>query len=114
MKSFILKTGRNKYHRVMVCDLEYIQAHKGRTIVCYKGETLNTAFPFKDLLNSLNGQIFQCHRSFAVNLDAVTDFTNDSITLPSKTLALGVNYKNDFKKRMFERSPLFHIKQEEV
>lgn len=101
-KKFIVKTGRNVYHRILLSDLEYIQASKGRTILICE-ETLNTSTPFKDVLIALDGKLFQCHRSYAVNLDLVISFTNDSITLSNKRIPLGTKYKNAFLECMFEK-----------
>ena len=101
-KKLIVKTGRNVYHRILWSDLEYIQASKGRTILICK-ETLNTSTSFNDVLSALDGKLFQCHRSYAVNLDLVKSFTHDSITLINKTLPLGGKYKNAFLECMFER-----------
>jgi|TARA_B110000902_G_C14107454_1_gene513012 DNA-binding LytR/AlgR family response regulator len=107
--NLIVKTGRSLYHRIELSDLEFIQAHKGRTIVMCK-QKLNTAAPFKDVISVLNGNIFKCHRSYAVNLDAVISFTNDSIRLPSKVLPLGSKYKEIFIQLMFEKNTLITSK----
>ena len=107
--NLIIKTGRSLYHRIKLSDLEFIQAHKGRTIVMCK-EKLNTASSFMDVLSVLNGNILKCHRSYAVNLDAVISFTPDSIRLPSKVLPLGSKYKEIFIEKMLEKNTLITSK----
>jgi len=104
-KVIIIKTGRNKFNRINLDDLKYIQASKGRTIVFCK-EKLNTATSFKDVVAVLGGNLFQCHRSFAVNIDFVESFTNDTILVGSKNIPLGAMYKSTFLDFMFTKNTL--------
>tara|TARA_B110000902_G_scaffold10250_1_gene12462 strand:- start:37 stop:396 length:360 start_codon:yes stop_codon:yes gene_type:complete len=104
-KVIIIKTGRNKFNRINLDDLKYIQASKGRTIVFCK-EKLNTATSFKDVVAVLSGNLFQCHRSYAVNIDFVESFTNDTILVGSKNIPLGAIYKSAFLDFMFAKNIL--------
>lgn len=112
MENFIIKTGRANHHLIKLGDLEYIHADKGRTIVMTDGEEINTALTFHELLDDLKGSLFRCHRSFAINLNLVKGFTHDSIRLPSRSVPLGAKYLEDFKKIMFDKTPLLQIKND--
>jgi len=104
-KIIIIKTGRNKFNRINLEDLKYIHASKGRTIVFCK-EKLNTATPFKEVVAFLSGDLFQCHRSYAVNIDFVESFTNDTILVGNKNIPLGAIYKSAFLDFMFSKNTL--------
>ena len=93
MKTYIFKEGRNNYHRVNLSDIIYIKADKGRTTITCTTLTINSPLHFNVVLNTLNDNLFQCHRSYAVNLDKISKFNSDSIYLSEHRVSLGSKYK---------------------
>jgi len=55
---------------------------------------------FKDVLSNMGDALFQCHRSYAINLDKITKFNTDSIYLSKHIINLGTKYKNELFDKM--------------
>ena len=100
MKTYIFKEGRNNYHCVNLADILYIKAETGRTIIICTTMEIKSPLHFKDVLNILGVNLFQCHRSYAVNLDKITKFNTDSIYLSKHIINLGTKYKNELFDKM--------------
>jgi len=100
MNTYIFKEGRNDYHRVNISDILYIKAEKGRTIIVCSALEIKSPLHFKEVLDIMGESIFQCHRSYAINLDKITKFNTDSIYLSKHIINLGTKYKNELFDKM--------------
>ena len=100
MKTYIFKEGRNDYHRVNLSDILYIKAEKGRTIITCNTMEIKSPLHFNEVLIALGDSLFQCHRSYAINLDKITKFNTDSINLSKHLVNLGTKYKESFFEQM--------------
>ena len=100
METYIFKEGRNDYHRVIQSDILYVKAEKGRTIIICKTMEIKSPLNFKQVLIILGDTLFQCHRSYAINLDKIIKFNTDSIYLSKHVVNLGSKYKNDLFHKM--------------
>ena len=103
MKTYIFKEGRNNYHRVKLSDIIFIKADKGRTVITCTTLEINSPLHFNVVLNTLNDSLFQCHRSFAVNLDKISKFNTDTIYLSKHSVSLGTKYKTALFERMLTK-----------
>ena len=80
-KSILLKTPDRGTVRLELRDIRYFESNN-KTVVAH---TLNgpvvCAAKISELAEALGGGFFRCHRSYLVNLDMVSGFTRDTVTL---------------------------------
>lgn len=73
-------------HRVSLCDIEYIEAQRKKSVVVLtSGERIIAYHPFHYFEDMLLKEkyFFKCHRSYIIHLLCITTYTKNDITLRS-------------------------------
>lgn len=102
---FFIKTdGKNKFKRVAVADIFYIESIKNYIVVHTLDEqivTYNTLKYFEEKLPE--NQFIKIHKSFVVALNKIEKTDNNEVWLLQKNLPLGDTYKSNFFGKINER-----------
>lgn len=102
---FFIKTdGKNKFKRVAVADIFYIESIKNYIVVHTFDEqivTYNTLKYFEEKLPE--NQFIKIHKSFMVALNKIEKTDNNEVWLLQKNLPLGDTYKGNFFGKINER-----------
>lgn len=97
---FFFKTdGKNKFSKVFLDDILYIESLKNYIAIQLKDEQIITYSTLKSIKESLPENTFiQTHKSFIVALKHIDKIDNDSVWIQKKELPIG----NTYKKLFFE------------
>lgn len=102
---FFIKTdGKNKFRRVEIADIFYIESIKNYIVIHTPDEqivTYNTLKYFEE--NLPNNQFIKIHKSFIVAFNKIEKTDNNEVWILQKNLPLGDTYKNDFFAKINER-----------
>lgn len=102
---FITITNGGIHHRIILSDVEYLEAQGKHVEISMKdgrklkaNEALNT---FEKYFEG-NLEFFKCHRSFIINLSQVSSYSAKEISMRSQaTIPLSRNLIKDFKEAYF-------------
>lgn len=102
---FFIKTdGKNKFKRVAVDDIFYVESIKNYIVIHTFDEqivTYNTLKYFEEKLPENN--FVKIHKSFIIALNKIEKTDNNEVWLLQKNLPLGDTYKIDFFTKINER-----------
>mgnify|MGYP000742727305 CR=1 FL=1 len=90
-----------RFIRVAIDQIDFLEA-SGHYMVMYLGEEqISSGIGFSEFLskNVLNS-IVRVHRSYAVNINRVTDFDDTHIYFSQKMVPISESYKKAFRKRI--------------
>ena len=99
---FFLKTdGKNKFSKVFLDDILFIEGLKNYASVYLKNERIITYSTLKSLVNSLPEDNFiQTHRSYIISIKAIDKIENDSLWIQKKELPIGNTYRKSFFEKI--------------
>lgn len=99
---FFVKTdGKNKFAKVKLTEILYVESIKNYVIIHTKKEQLVTYSTLKSIQESLAENIFiKIHKSYIVALDKVEKTESYTVWINGKDLPLGDTYKTDFFKKI--------------
>ena len=84
-KSIVVK-GTDSVHRILLSDIEYIEAQGKQVLFALSGgntvEALDPFYAYEDKLLLEDG-FFKCHRSYVVNVYKINTYTQKEITMRS-------------------------------
>ncbi len=84
----------NRWKRVLVSEIIYLETQMNYTVVVTKDETMKILVTMKVFKASLPpDQFIQVHRSFVVNLAEVTSFSILRVWVGEKAIPIGEKYK---------------------
>lgn len=84
----------NKKHiKVALSDITYIESRKEYIIINTADQQLQTKEKISAFIKSLPQNFIRVHRSFIVNTDHITAFTNQDIEIKEKEIPIGLSYK---------------------
>ena len=87
---FNLKQRKNNYltiswnrreHNILLDDIIYIERNLRTTTIYCTSSTYHTSEKLAKLLERLDQNFVCCHRSYLINLNQITDFENNLVTL---------------------------------
>ncbi len=90
-----------KQIKVKLNDIRYIQGLKDYLQIHTKEHTFITKLTMKKLLKSLPARFIQVHRSYIVNQDHISAFTNNDIEVGDTEIPIGETFQYDIR-RLFE------------
>jgi DNA-binding LytR/AlgR family response regulator len=98
---FFFKTdGKNKFSKVFLDDILYIEGLKNYVSIFLKNERIITYSTLKNLVESLPKINFiQTHKSYIISIKAIDKIDNDSLWINEKELPIG----NTYRKLFFEK-----------
>jgi len=104
---FFVKTdGKNRYQRIEVKDIYYIESIKNYLVIHTVSEQVVTYNTLKYFEENLPPQLFiKIHKSFIVSIGKIEKTDNAEVWVHGKSLPLGNTYKNEF----FDRIERFKI-----
>lgn len=102
---FFIKTdGKNKFKRVAVADIFYIESIKNYIVIHTHDEQIVTYNTLKYFEEKLPDNLFvKIHKSFVIALNKIEKTDNNEVWLLQKNLPLGDTYKIDFFTKVNER-----------
>lgn len=102
---FFIKTdGKNKFKRVAVADIFYIESIKNYIVIHTHDEQIVTYNTLKYFEKKLPDNLFvKIHKSFVIALNKIEKTDNNEVWLLQKNLPLGDTYKVDFFTKVNER-----------
>jgi DNA-binding LytR/AlgR family response regulator len=102
---FFIKTdGKNKFKRVAVADIFYIESIKNYIVIHTHDEQIVTYNTLKYFEEKLPDNLFvKIHKSFVIALNKIEKTDNNEVWLLQKNLPLGDTYKIDFFMKVNER-----------
>lgn len=95
---FFFKTdGKNKFSKVFIDDILYIESLKNYISIQLKNEQIITYNTLKNIKESLPENSFiQTHKSFIVAIKHIDKINNDAVWIQKKELPIGNTYKKLF------------------
>jgi len=98
---FIKTDGKNKFSKIFLNDILYVEALQNYVSIHTSGGTVITHSSLKNILDLLPANDFvQIHRSYAVALKHIDTTDSFSVFIKEKELPLGSTYKEAFFKRI--------------
>lgn len=103
---FFVKTdGKNRFQKIMLNDIGYLESVKNYVILQQEKSqivTYNTLKYYEENLPA--NQFVKIHKSFFVSLHKIEKTDTSSVYIFGKELPLGDTYKNDFFKKINQRT----------
>jgi len=102
---FFIKTdGKNKFKRVAIADIFYLESIKNYVVIHTPGEQIVTYNTLKYFEENLPQNLFtKIHKSFIVALNKIEKTDNNEVWVQQKSLPLGDTYKSDFFDKIIQR-----------
>lgn len=103
----ILRLGENVFvrHQVRfvkfgIDELLYLEADRNHTFLVTKKQKFIIRLPLTTVIEKLNDlTVVRVHRSFAINVLNVEEFSDSEIIIAGKSISLTPSYRDDFLKR---------------
>lgn len=100
---FIKTDGKNKFSKIFLNDILYVEALQNYVSIHTSNDTIITHSSLKNILDLLPANDFiQIHRSYAVAVKHIDTTDSFSVFIKEKELPLGNTYKEAFFKRIGE------------
>lgn len=98
---FIKGDAKNKYHRLAIQDIFYIEGLRNYVQFVCKNQKITTLQNMKSLEASLPSTNFmRIHKSFIVNIDQLHEVDGNSILINGQRIPIGQTYRSAFFKRI--------------
>ncbi|TPN87601.1 LytR/AlgR family response regulator transcription factor [Aquimarina algicola] len=92
-QSILVKSG-NKYHKVPIYNIVYIESLKDYIKIHTANKQILTKYKISDIEKELDQELFlRIHRSYIINLSKITAYTHNDIELDTIEIPIGVSYK---------------------
>lgn len=93
-EEFILIKSGNKYHKIRPNDIVYVESLKDYIKIHTDRKVIQTKYKISEFEKELAQKYFlRVHRSFIVNLNKITAYTQNDIELGSIEIPIGISYK---------------------
>ncbi|KGO79698.1 chemotaxis protein CheY [Flavobacterium beibuense F44-8] len=95
---FFVKTdGKNRYQRIEIKDINYIESIKNYVVLHTSSEQVVTYNTLKYFEENLPNKLFiKIHKSFIAAIGKIEKTDNNEVWISGKCLPLGDTYRNDF------------------
>jgi len=102
---FFIKTdGKNKFKRVAVADIFYLESIKNYVVIHTRAEQIITYNTLKYFEEKLPQHLFaKVHKSYLIALGKIEKTDNSEVWLLQKCLPIGDTYKNNFFDKIISR-----------
>ncbi|OXA87283.1 LytR/AlgR family response regulator transcription factor [Flavobacterium hercynium] len=98
---FVKTDGKNKFQKVMLNDILYVESLQNYVCVNTSKQQIITHSSLKNVVESLpQNDFIQIHKSYVVALKHVESTDNFSVFVNSKELPIGATYKDVFFERI--------------
>lgn len=85
--------------KLKLCELLYVEAENNYTSIITNDKKFLLRLSLNQLLEKINYKaLVRIHRSYAVNINAITSFNEQEIEINQQHLPIGRNYKEEFMK----------------
>lgn len=101
---FIKTDGKNKFAKVIIREINYIESLQNYVCIHTGTEQVMTYTSLKNILSSLPADFVQIHKSYIVSLKQICSTDNFSVFIGDKELPIGNTYKNSFFERIRSNS----------
>ena len=92
--SFITVRSDRSNHQIKLSELMYLESLSDYVKIYFKDQSLTTRETISSFEQSLPETFVRIHRSYIVNLDYITEFSNKSVTIGDEELPISRTYKN--------------------
>ncbi len=90
----ILVKAGNKYHKVTLSEIIYIESIKDYIKIHLPQKEITTKYKISDIENELDKDSFlRIHRSYIINVNKITAYTHHDIELGDVEIPIGISYK---------------------
>ncbi|VXB92333.1 Two component transcriptional regulator, LytTR family [Flavobacterium sp. 9AF] len=97
---FFKTDGKNKFSKVFVKDIKYIEGLKNYVTIHLENEKIITYSTLKNVFELLSkNEFIQIHKSYIIALKHINKIDNDSVWINKKELSIG----NTYRKFFFEK-----------
>ena len=93
------------FQKIVLSSILYIISDKNYLDIVTANKTYVVRSTLKDMLNFLEANFIQIHRSYVVNLNFVERFSNAMVTIKDKQLPLGKNFQQQLLERFNKLGP---------
>lgn len=103
--SFFIKTdGKNRFRRVEIDDIYYIESIKNYVMIYLEKDKIMTYNTLKYYEENLPLSLFvKIHKSFVVAINKIISTDSDEVYILNSRLPIGETYKNDFFEKINQR-----------
>jgi DNA-binding LytR/AlgR family response regulator len=93
---FIFVKSGNKYHKIIIGDILYIESLKDYIKIHLVGDKrIVSKYKISDFEIELNGKNFlRVHRSYIISTEKITAFTSNDIEIDTVVIPIGVRYRD--------------------
>lgn len=100
---FIKTDGKNKFTKVFLTDILYVESLQNYVCIHTKNEQFITHSSLKNVIESLpQNNFIQIHKSYVIALKQIESTDSFSVFINSKELPIGATYKDAFFARIEE------------
>jgi len=92
--SFITVRADRSNHQIKLSELMYLESLSDYVKIYFNDQSLTTRETISSFEQSLPETFVRIHRSYIVNLDYITEFSNKSVTIGDEELPISRTYKN--------------------
>lgn len=104
LKDYIFVKHNYAFVKVRLSDIRYIEADNNYIHLVIPGNRMLLRLSMNQLLEKINyPRLVRIHRSFAVNMEHITAFTDYEVRLDQQELPIGRSYKEDFLRNFNSR-----------
>lgn len=89
-----------KMAKILYRDIEYIESHSDYVSIHTSAESILTKEKISHLAESLPSKFLRIHRSFIVNKDKITSYSNQEISVGETQLNIGRSYKKEVQEAL--------------
>ena len=98
---FIKGDAKNKYHRVALKDILYIEGLRNYVHIICDNKKIISLQNMKDLLVELPTDSFlRVHKSFIINVDKIDMLEGHSVLIGNKRIPIGASFRKEFLERI--------------
>ncbi|MUU77548.1 LytR/AlgR family response regulator transcription factor [Winogradskyella endarachnes] len=97
---FIIIKENKALHRIVLNDIQYIEAYGDYVKVHTEIKTITTHSTFSKFIESLPNNFLRIHKSFSINLNKMNQLSGNQITIDTHTIPIGQTYKKTVLKAL--------------
>lgn len=97
---FVKTDGKNKFSKVNLSDILYIESLQNYVCLHTNHEKIITYTSLKNILSALPDEFLQIHKSYVISLKQISSTDSFSVFVGNKELPIGSTFKTSFFERI--------------
>jgi DNA-binding LytR/AlgR family response regulator len=100
LNDFVFIKDHYRFIKIKIEEIQYLEASNNYVNIVCSSRKFLVRMQMSQLLEKLMFRnIIRIHKSYAVNLHAITSFTDQDVTIDKLEIPIGRSYKEDFLQR---------------